>query len=187
MKDEFTKSLNDGYDINKEQKILKDFYIKKLNDACLFIDMFIDGCVATRNEEVDIIKVIQETYQNDIELGLDGQNGTMPCIVDKLVKDEVFLEEAKSKISSIIEKCMYSKIQSKYLRDVMFTAWFERGQKLQKNDIFDMFCVGCLDYDEKSNYKSSYDTKSYLITFDKRMKTFIENVKPDRVFEIDNL
>ena len=70
----------------------------------------------------------------------------------------------------------------------MFTAWFERGQKLQKNDIFDMFCVGCLDHvNVKEQKLALIDTTSYILSFDTRMKGFLGNVRPTNLKIIEKL
>jgi hypothetical protein len=70
----------------------------------------------------------------------------------------------------------------------MFSAWFDRGQKLQKNDIFDMFCVGCLDYkDTTVPVCILVDRSSYLITVDKRMKAFIGSLKPANLALINSI
>jgi len=55
-------------------------------------------------------------------------------------------------------------------------AWLERGQKLIKNDIFDMLCVGVLDKTERNPSLSILvDQNSYLISFDETMMKFIRN------------
>ena len=38
--------LQSGYDENKEKKVLKDFYIQELNEACVLTNIIIQGCVA---------------------------------------------------------------------------------------------------------------------------------------------
>lgn len=66
------------------------------------------------------------------------------------------------------------KNQIAHLKDVMFSAWFERGQKLQKNDIFNMFCFGCLDSADKTKEKKHFSRLlSYIFCFDDRMKNYI--------------
>lgn len=70
----------------------------------------------------------------------------------------------------------------------MFSAWFDRGQKLQKNDIFDMFCVGCLDAKDKREPNNVlFDRRVYLISFDERMKKFIGLVNPENLSMIDGI
>ena len=87
-----------------------------------------------------------------------------------------------------LAKWKYTNSQIKYLQDVMFTAWYNREQKLQKNDIFDMFCVGCMDVIEPSSDACILkDTTSYLISFDKVMKKFIGEVKPINLQIIEKL
>ena len=129
-----------------------------------------------------------QTYQKSIESGLDGNTGTMPCIVDTLATDQHFLDMAKVKVSEMFKKGKYSATQRRYLRDVMFTSWFERGKKLDKNDIFDMLCVGCLDHiDKTKNACVLIDESSYVLSFDTRMKNFIGTVKPENLRLIEKI
>lgn len=188
VEQDLVNELTKGYDENKEQKVLKDFYIKQLNEACLFIDILISGAEACKDENSDIIKSIQDTYQNQVNQGMDGENGTMPCIVDTLSTDTNFLEGAKSRIAKMFKKGKYTDTQTSYLRNVMFTAWFDRAQKLKKNDIFDMFYVGCLDCKgSNSNRCILVDTSSYLITFDGALKSFIGTVKSSNLQFIESI
>ena len=68
----------------------------------------------------------------------------------------------------------------------MLKAWLERGQKLRKNDIFDMICIASLD---KINLEKAenilVDTTTYLITFDDAMVDFIKNTKSNNFKMID--
>ena len=180
--------LQSGYDENKEKKVLKDFYIQELNEACVLTNIIIQGCVACKQDKEDIISIVQQTYQKSIESGLDGNTGTMPCIVDTLATDQHFLDIAKVKVSEMFKKGKYSATQRRYLRDVMFTSWFERGKKLDKNDIFDMLCVGCLDHiDKTKNACVLIDASSYVLSFDTRMKNFIGTVKPENLRLIEKI
>ena len=74
-----------------------------------------------------------------------------------------------------------------YFRNVMFKEWFDDGEKVRKNDIFDMFCIGALDVKDPSYVPSSVleDTTTYLITFDKTMRSYIKDVNPynDKIIE----
>lgn len=188
LKGKIQKELESGYEENKEQKLLKDFYIYELNEACIFIDIIVAACVACKAEDSDIIECIQGVYQDSVNLGMDGEKGTMPCIVDTLAIDTQFLSDAKQRIASMFEKWHYTHSQIVYLRDMMFTAWFDRGQKLQKNDIFDMFCVGCLDYqDERKNECILMDLSSYIISFDKQIKKYLGIVMPKNLKLIEKI
>lgn len=188
LETEIQNELQSGYDENKEKKVLKDFYIRELNDACIFINILIEGCIECKANKEDILSGIQQTYEKSISGGLDGYNGTMPYIVDVLVQDSEFLSMAKLKVSEMFGKGNYSAMQRKYLCDVMFTSWFERGKKIDKNDIFDMFCVGCLDHVDKSmkNYILE-DISPYIISFDEKMKQFIGTVKPENLELINKI
>ncbi len=188
LEEKIQKELTTGYKDNKEQNVLKALYINELNEACLNIDMIVAGCVACKDENSNITECIKGSYQDIVSLGMDGKNGTMPCIVDTLATDVQFLNYAKQRIASMLKKGRYTDFQIAYLRDVMFTAWFNRGQKLQKNDIFDMFCVGCLDYkDTRQNECCLLDSSSYIISFDTRMKQYLGKVRPRNLQIIEKI
>ena len=56
----------------------------------------------------------------------------------------------------------------------MLSAWLERGQKLVKNDIFDMLCVRVLDkWEVNEDWHILLDQSPYLISFDDTMKDFL--------------
>lgn len=188
IKQKFVDELKSGYEQNDEKKAIKDCYIKELNEACLISDIIVEGCRVCEDQNVDIIEHIKNIYQTSINSGLDGKNTTMKYINSAFSTDEGFLTIAKAKIAGMFRKGKYTNSQIKYLQDVMFTAWYNREQKLQKNDIFDMFCVGCMDVVEpSSNACILKDTTSYLISFDKVMKKFIGEVKPTNLQIIENL
>lgn len=73
--------------------------------------------------------------------------------------------------------------QTDYLKEVMFNAWFDRAQKLKKNDIFDMLCAGCLGYIRplKQGEVILANTNSYIISFDSTMEKYIHIVRPDNI------
>ncbi len=188
LKEKIQKELASGYEENKEQNVLKKFYINQLNEACIFIDIIVAACIACKAEDSDIIECIQGVYQDSVNLGMDGEKGTMPCIVDTLATDTQFLSDAKQRIASMFEKWHYTNSQIAYLRDMMVTAWFDRGQKLQKNDIFDMFFVGCLDYqDERKNECILMDLSSYIISFDKQIKKYLGIAMPRNLKLIEKI
>ena len=57
---------------------------------------------------------------------------------------------------------------------VLLEAWLERGQKLRKNDIFDMLYVGSVDKGvTKPGISVLIDQSSYLLSFDKVLLSFI--------------
>ena len=59
---------------------------------------------------------------------------------------------------------------------------------LDKNDIFDMLCVGCLDHiDKTKNACVLIDASSYVLSFDTRMKNFIGTVKPENLRLIEKI
>ena len=96
--------LQSGYDENKEKKILKDFYIQELNEACVLTNIIIQGCVACKQDKEDIISIVQQTYQKVLKVVWMEIQGTMPCIVDTLATDQHFLDIAKVKVSEMFKK-----------------------------------------------------------------------------------
>ena len=109
-------------------------------------------------------------------------------MIETLSNDLTFLNDAKIKISEMFQKGGYSETQRLYLRDVMFFSWFQRGQKLRKNDIFDMFCIGCLDYIDNNKKESIIiDTSSYIISFDDTIKEFLRTNKPRNLAIINSI
>lgn len=177
---EFRVALKDGYDHDKDQNTLKSKYIDKLNEACQLIDVTLAGCLACVDEKEDIIEPIQKAYDESVLKGFDGTNGTMPGIVNLLQTNSVFLDKAKMRISSMFLKHKYNKFQTEYLRTIMFPAWFDRAQKLKKNDIFDMMCAGCLGYVRPLHQGESVlvNRESYIISFDTTMERYIDSVRP---------
>jgi hypothetical protein len=132
--------------------------------------------------------VIQNTYQKSVSAGLDGSSGTMKHLEDVFAEDKVFLADAKIKIADMFGRRSYSKKQTKYLSEIMFTAWYDRSQKLKKNDIFDMFAVGCLDSKPRSQVACILeDNCPYMISFDGTMKSFIQTVNQSNYLIIDSI
>lgn len=186
LENELASELKKGYQSNDEARILKNFYINYLSESCVFIDLMIACAEAYDDSETDFIKVIQSTYQKVVNEGLDGNDGTMKHIDAVFAEDKVFLEEAKMKIAEMFGRRFYSKQQTKYLSDVMFSAWYDRSQKLRKNDIFDMLAVGCMDSKPRSEAKCILeDNRPYLISFDGTMKSFIKAVNLSNYRDIE--
>ena len=187
LTDEFCDILYDGYRQGKDQNLLKAKYIDVLNDACKMIDLTLAGCITCIENESDISSSLQAAYNETIDKGFDGMNGTMPGIVTLLQTNTVFLNEAKNTISKMFLKHGYNKYQVEYLKEVMFSAWFDRAQKLKKNDIFDMMCAGCLAYVRpiKEGESVLVNTQSYIMSFDSTMEKFISNVRPTNSTIID--
>ena len=91
---------------------------------------------------------------------------------------EVFISRKRC-YSKIFKKKGFTNHQCQYVRDIMLTSWLKREKKIEKNDIFDMLCVGILDY--KCNIKAAnilVDTTSYLISFDSTMENYLLNAHP---------
>lgn len=171
---EIKDALRNGYMVNDEARVIKNKYIEILNRECIFIELILNGCLAVKEKKKDILSVLQLTYEQVVQDGLDGNNGTMKYIDDVLSTDLIFLDYAKDKFSIMFQKHGYTKIQCLYLKEIMFDAWMNRRQKLRKNDIFDMFCVGVLDCNKSAQDDNVLvDNNSYLISFDAVMESFI--------------
>ena len=169
-----TQSLQDGYaNNNKSQQYLKEKYMDLLKQNCVMCKMIIDTAIKyLEDNEADVYKVMrisaQEAKSNEFR-----DEMIMKTIVDALAEDSAFLQTAKTEISNIFLKKGYSKHQSEYMK-ILLSAWLERGQKIRKNDIFDMLYVGSIDV-KRSNPKKSiiFDQSSYLLSFDDTVRDFI--------------
>lgn len=172
---EIKDALRNGYMVKDEARIIKNKYIEILNRECIFFELILSGCVAVKEQKKDILSVLQSTYKKVVQDGLDGKNNTMKYIDDVLSTDSNFLDYAKKRFSNTFQKHGYTKMQCLYLKEVMFDAWMDRKQKLRKNDIFDMFCVGTLDFNNLGHDSNVLvDNNSYLISFDTVMEAFIK-------------
>lgn len=186
---DFKNALRAGYDIGKDANVIKEKYIERLNEACQIIDVTLAGCKGCIEGEEDLIAIIQQEFSLIKSKGFDGQGGTMKGIVTEIENDSQFLSYAKGKIASIFAKHYLTKSQALYLQDIMFTAWFEKGQKLRKNDIFDMFCASCLDHVRPAKEGESIltDRRSKVITFDTTFECFLEQHRKDNYDLIQKL
>lgn len=175
-KNEFTNILEKGYETNNEEKTLKDSYIDALNEECISINLLIELIMNYENKEVSLIELLQKKYAELIACGFDTdspEKETMKNIVSELSSNLTYLNYSKERISQIFKKKKFASHQCEYIRDIMLTAWLERGQKLRKNDIFDMLCVGALDYKNSNNKCVLLDNTTYLLSFDKTMKKYL--------------
>ena len=168
-------SLKDGYaDNNRSQQALKEKYIELLVQNCVVFQMVIDTAVKFLENEDNLYDVMCKSASDAKNKGFTDSE-VMSTIKAALSIDSAFLQTAENEISSIFEKKGYSKHQADYLKS-MLKAWLERGQKLIKNDIFDMLCVGSLDKIVlKPVQNALVDQSSYLISFDKTMMNFLCN------------
>jgi len=171
---ELTKALKDGYsDNNKSQQYLKKKYMELLVQNCAIFQMFIDAMVTfLQNEHEDLYTVMCNSAQKARNSGFD-EDHIMRIVVDALATDSTFLQEAKTRIPDIFREKGYTKHQAKYIKTLL-SAWLERGQKLKKNDIFDMLYVGSVDKQVVNRKKSIiFDQNSYLLSFDSTVLSFI--------------
>lgn len=179
LKDDFcaqlTFALRAGYaDSNRSQQALKKKYIELLVQNCVIFQMIIDTTVKFLEDEEDLYEVMCKSATDARNNGFTD-DGIMQIIKASLNTDSAFLQIAENEIPSIFQRKGYSKHQADYLKS-MLKAWLERGQKLIKNDIFDMLCVGALDKTEiNSSLHILVDQSSYLISFDETMMKFLCN------------
>lgn len=170
---QLTTALKSGYsDRNRSQQYLKEKYIELLTQNCVIFQMIIDAAVNCLNGAEDLFAVMCAAAATAKANGFDEKN-TMNAIVAALGTDSNFLKYAEKQIADIFLRKGYSKHQAQYTEQ-MLEAWLERGQKLRKNDIFDMLCVGVLDVMENDPSLSVIvDHSSYLVTFDEVMMSFV--------------
>ena len=187
-------SLVAGYVIGEEEKQLKNTYISLLEEKCFFIDTVI-RLVLIWNQDGpnhDFIAEIKRVYSEYQSGKLAKDNFVMERIRTELKTDAAFLNLAKPRIAQMFtsagsRKSGFSPIQAKYIETVMFDAWMDRGQKIKKNDIFDMLFIGCAAHVEvRRNRIVPVDTSTYLLSFDKTVKRFIAENRPSNIQKIDS-
>lgn len=172
---QLTIALKNGYaNNNRSQQALKEKYIELLIQNCVVFQMIIDTSVKFLEDEDDLYSVMCKSAADAKSNGFTNSE-VMQTIKTALNTDSAFLQIAENEIPSIFQRKGYSKHQADYLKS-MLKAWLERGQKLIKNDIFDMLCVGALDKTEiNSSLHILVDQSSYLISFDETMMKFLCN------------
>ena len=177
MKDDYflqlSGSLKEGYaDNNKSQQYLKKKYIDLLVQNCIIFQMIIDTVEKYLDNEQDLYTVMCNSAQRARNNGFNNDK-IMEIVVNALSNDSDFLQKAKKEIPSIFMKKGYTKHQAEYIK-ILLSAWLERGQKIRKNDIFDMLYVGSIDKQVTDSKKSIIiDQSSYLLSFDKAVLNFI--------------
>ena len=177
--DVFRTALEQGYRVNKEAKALKDAYISALNDECISINFYIQLLSNYEDQTKDLLDILEREYSDLCEKGFDGINsyeGTMKGIKFQLNTDQKYLSYAINRIAKIFKKKGFNKYQCSYIEEIMFSSWLKRAKKIEKNDIFDMFCIGVLDYKADSTPQNILvDTTTYLVSFDTTMEIFLLN------------
>lgn len=170
---QLTSAVQSGYaDNNRSQQALKKKYIELLVQNCVVFQIIIDTTVKFLENEEDLYAEMCKSATDARSNGFTD-DGIMQIIKSTLNTDSAFLQIAEDKIPSIFLRKGYSKHQADYLKS-MLKAWLERGQKLIKNDIFDMLCVGALDkIDRNPELNVLVDQSPYLISFDETMMKFL--------------
>ncbi len=171
--EQLTSALESGYaDNNRSQQALKKKYIELLVQNCIIFQMIIDTTVKYLDGGTNLYDAMCKSATDARNNGFTNE-GIMGVIVSALSTDSAFLNFAKNEIADIFLRKGYSKHQADYLKS-MLSAWLERGQKLIKNDIFDMLCVGVLDKrDIDQRLNPLIDQNPYLISFDDTMRNFL--------------
>ena len=188
--EKITSDLKTGYNINNEERILKNSYLEALEENCVFVNILIKTVQKCNNPSADLIAEIQNVYRKyeaDKTAYLQESkqdNFLMGHLKDELSKDSDFLKMAKPKIAEMfsdLPKDSSNKFfcleQSKYIETVMFDAWIDRAKKIEKNDIFDMLFIGCFKGRKKPACVLE-DTSPYLISFDKKIINYLKSEKP---------
>lgn len=176
LRSQLTASLKIGYKNNRSQQALKEKYIELLLQNCIISQMIIDATVKLLENENDLYSVMRKSAINARNNGFTDDR-IMNTIKSALNIDSAFLRLAEDEISDIFLRKGYTKHQADYFK-TMLKAWLERGQKLIKNDIFDMLCVGALDKVVINPAENILiDQNSYLISFDEAMVCFLCNNK----------
>ena len=170
---QLTSALQTGYaDSNRSQQALKKKYIELLIQNCIMFQMFVDATVRYVSGGTNLYEAMCQSATDARNNGFTD-DGIMSVIVAALSTDSAFLSFAKDEIADIFLRKGYSKHQADYLK-LMLSAWLERGQKLIKNDIFDMLCVGVLDKrDIDHQLNPLLDQSPYLISFDDTMRNYL--------------
>ena len=171
--EQLTSALETGYaDNNRSQQALKKKYIDLLVQNCMIFQMIIDTSIKYLDGGINLYEAMCQSAADARNNGFTN-DGIMGVIVAALSTDSAFLSYAKNEISDIFLRKGYSKHQADYLK-LMLSAWLERGQKLIKNDIFDMLCVGVLDKrDIDHRLNLLIDQSPYLISFDDTMRNYL--------------
>lgn len=169
---EFKGALREGYSNGDEIQTLKEKYIERLSEECSIYRGIVVAVREFAQEGEKLYEKMKEEIDSIREQFMSQQ--VMQHIKNRVEFDQAFLAIAYKKIPEIFENNGLTHHQSLYLSE-MLSAWLDRGQKLRKNDIMDMFCFGVLD----SDVKSSDDDELVLISFDDAMRNFLAKHNPN--------
>lgn len=172
-KSQIHQGLIDGYNIGKEEKTIREIYIELLAEECIISREIIDMVSKYLENEPDLISILQQAANDAVSDGITKES-VMQVISTSLRGDKAVIQNSKSEIIQIYRRQNFTEHQAKYIGE-MFERWMISGQKLWKNDIFDMFFVGAMDKQVTDfSLPVVVDQRSYLLTFDKKVEAFIE-------------
>lgn len=191
---ELYKTLQDAYENyeNNEQQRFKDKYIELLMEGCKLSDVLVE-VLSTKGTDVSISDI--EEVENEIDSKYAALQANKP---DNYLMDNIhnvfssrpdFMDEAKKRFAVMYskkgkafkgkEKFAFRPIQVDYIAEEMYSSWMDNSQKFRKNDIFDLFFLGCADYkDNRPVENILIDRSTYLLTFDKKLDRYIERKRP---------
>ncbi|WP_029324718.1 hypothetical protein [Butyrivibrio sp. AE3004] len=192
--EELRATLKDAYDnhYDHEQQLLKEKYIELLEDACMLTDTVIE-LISTKGISVsslDICDVEVSVRQKYISLrAKKPDNYLMESICDLLTSRPDFIDLAKNRLAEMYssrgklfkdrKSFAFKPIQIEYIAEEMYHSWIDNAQKFRKNDIFDLFFLGCADFkDDRKVDNFLIDKATYLLTFDQKLDRFIERKRP---------
>lgn len=185
-------TLQEAYENREdyEQQTFKDKYIELLERGCQLVDTVVElfsdkgsNFVADDLIEAEIDKKYAFLQANKPD------NYLMENIHKVFSSRPNFMNEAKERFAVMYsekgkafkgkEKFAFKPLQTDYIAEEMFSSWMDRSQKFRKNDVFDLFFLGCADYIDDSHADNILlDRSSYLLTFDKKLDRYIEKKRP---------
>lgn len=186
---ELTAALEEGYSLDDDKDIIKSVnaancvknkYISILGDNIFLINMFVEMFEENKKDEPDFVKLIQNKGRKLLKK-LDDENGKMKRIQLSFRDEQIFKNEACEEIVEMFERKKIMKHQALYFKEVMLEKWIDSASKLEKNDIFDMLCMGCLDAPKIETKNILVDNSNYLLTFDGKMKSFLQIHSPGSI------
>ena len=194
IKDELNKTLVDAY-INhekQEEKIFKDKFVELLEKCCQYVDFVIDVIASYGNSfsEIDINIVRNNIVNNYLKMhASSSDNVVMNHLSEVVTKNKSLLAFFMNHVADMFskdgilfqgkEKYAFNDYQVSYIKEEMLVSWLENKQKFRKNDIYDLFFLGCGSYrDDTESENILVDKSTYLITFDKKLARYIDRKNP---------
>ncbi len=164
---EYKQNLQDGYSDSTAAKVAKEIFIQTLSDECFYISWI---CFSLRDIETNSNEDIDGWISSLLGSGIMSEDkGTvmksLSSELSNLQSNTAWFDQA----TTFLKQKGLSHCQAEYLKQVMFPAWIDRSQVIRKNDIFDMFVVGALDWDP------TVPSNGILLTFDTTIRKFLND------------